>query len=212
MVSFFCPSCRYLLEADDSQAGQQIACTQCGAFWQVPAPYATPPPPVGAAEVPIPPSPSTAPSQPAPFPQQSESFMSAPSSATPPVVYLHYRDRSHRIHSDRTLADTRKILHKILYDFGLDVEEGEVFGEISHSYTSFMTIKVRGEISYESPRNELHVDLSSSNNFSALGILLGILCWPLLIVGAILLPNHAKEEFSQTMWDLKRALERKFRA
>ena len=110
------------------------------------------------------------------------------------------------------MEEARKIIRRVLYDFNLDVEGNrDVYGEIQHSYSAFLKTKVDGEIIYRQQKNELIVDLSCRNNVTGVAILLGILCWPLLIVGAIVLPNQGKQEFEREMREACRALEHRLR-
>lgn len=122
-----------------------------------------------------------------------------------------YGDYARKINTYQPEESVRKTVKRVLYDFDLDVEQGEVFGQLRTSMSSFLTVRIEGEVFLHQEKNELMVDLSYRSSVTALAILLGILCWPLLIVGAILLPNQAKEEFHKQMKDISRELERRLK-
>lgn len=62
-ISFQCPECRQLLEADPANAGSQISCPVCGKPILVPAPEHEAAPAAPAAAAPPPPSQTAAPGE-----------------------------------------------------------------------------------------------------------------------------------------------------
>jgi hypothetical protein len=129
--------------------------------------------------------------------------------ASPLTIRLAFNDASQKFTTSRSAQEVRSAVEEMLESLRLDVSGGgEIYGQVQHAYSSFMTSTVKGELFKDKKRNELVLDLTVSNNVTALAIVLCILCWPLLIVGACVLPNSIRDEIGRKMRDAFRQMER----